>query len=119
MAVHFKTEKPKELLAAFDARIAQTEPKDKITTWKRIVSNDVAYYTHTSDNWRGKAYLLPVVENGQLAFNIIRPADQNISTTVYGYYHGHLTETFLNHFDNTFSIAISTARPVAGDVVSG
>jgi len=83
------------------------------------VSNEVAYYTHTSDNWHGKAYLRPALENGQLTFNIIRPADQNISTTVYGYYHGHLTETFLNHFDNAFLVATSTARPVAGDQVSG
>lgn len=69
------------------------------------MSNDVAYYTHTSDNWHGKAYFRPAVENGQLIFNIIRPADQNISTTIDSYYHEHLTDTFLNHFDNAFSVA--------------
>ncbi|MCJ0763668.1 hypothetical protein [Variovorax terrae] len=118
MALHFKTEKPKDLLAAFDARIGQTELKGKITTWKRVVSNGQVYYTHSSDDWKEKAFFQPAIETGQLTFYIKRPADQNISTPVYGYYHGHLSETYLNHFDNAFSHSTSTALPLPGDNVS-
>jgi hypothetical protein len=34
---------------------------------------------------------------------------------VYAYYHGHLIETFLNHFDKDFTKAEATSLPTSGD----
>lgn len=115
MAVHFTTTHPKDLLAQFDARIAQTEPKGKITTW--VKSDDGKFYTHKAQDWAKKAWFQPKIEKDQLTFNIIRPKNANISVTVYGYYHGHLIETFLNHFDDRFGNAVASAKPEAGDIV--
>jgi hypothetical protein len=56
MAIHFVTPDPKQLLAAFDARIAQTEPKGKVNTWERVISDGKPYYTHTAKEWHSKAY---------------------------------------------------------------
>lgn len=113
MACYFRTGIPKQLLQQFNARIDQTEPKGRINTWER--SKDGKYYTHKSSDWANKAWFKPVVEENQLTFNIIKPQNQNITTTVYGYYHGHLTETFLNHFDNDFTTAQATALPTVDD----
>ncbi|GAB3791838.1 hypothetical protein [Dyella agri] len=115
MAAYFKTSKATELLKKFDARIAQTEQKGKITTW--VKRND-GYYTHKAADWANKAFFKAVVEDEQLRFNIIRPKDKNIEVEVYGYYHGHLIETFLNHFDKDFTWGYASALPSSGDDVS-
>ncbi|WP_460952588.1 hypothetical protein AB6N16_08045 [Pseudomonas marginalis] len=112
MSVIFYSGNPKDLLADFDARIAQTEPKGKITTWKKTTTG---HYTHKAADWTDKAYFFPSLEAGKLVFNLIRPTGTNISVTVYGYYHGHLTETFLNHFDQKFTTAQSSAVGTTGD----
>jgi hypothetical protein len=112
MSVIFYSASPKDLLADFDAKIAQTEPKGKITTWKKTTTG---HYTHKAAEWTHKAFFLPKIEAGKLVFNLIRPADENVSVTVYGYYHGHLTETFLNHFDKMFTVAQCSAHGTAGD----
>jgi hypothetical protein len=113
MAVSFFTDSPQWLLNEFNKRIEQKEPKDKITTWER--SSDGKYYTHKSDEWRKKAWFKPSVETGRLIFNIIKPKDRNVTKVVYGYYHGHLIETFLNHFDHDFTKAEATALQTSGD----
>jgi hypothetical protein len=108
----------KGLLAAFDARIAQDEPKGKIATWQRVVQDNGVFYTHKSAEWAREAFFTPVVKADRLTFNIIKPTTKNVTRVAYGYYHGHLTETFLNHFDDRFSTAVSSARPETGDVVA-
>lgn len=114
MAVYFKTENAASLLKKFDARIAQTESKGKITTW---VKRSDELYTHKAADWVNKAFLKAVVEAEQLRFNIIRPKGENIAVEVYGYYHGHLIETFLNHFDKDFVWGYASALPKSGDNV--
>ena len=111
MSVQFSTSQPAALLTAFNARISQTESVGKITTWIK----DGDYYTHKAAEWTKKAWFKPSIESGKLVFNILRPQNINISNTVYGYFHGHLTETFLNHFDQLFTSASSSALPAAGD----
>jgi hypothetical protein len=113
MAATFITSKPNSLLAEFNKRIEQTEAEGKITTWER--SDDKEYYTHKSQEWRYKAWFKPKIENEKLIFNIIKPKNEKISTVVYGYYHGHIIETFLNHFDKAFSKAEAAAMPINGD----
>ncbi len=115
MAIHFTTKNAKSLLQAFDARIEQKELKGKIATWEK--SDDGKYYTHKAPEWNKKAWLLPKIEAGQLTFNIIKPNNKNISSIAYAYYHGHLIETFLNHFDQSFQSGVVSALPEAGDLI--
>jgi len=115
MAVHFATDRPRALLNAFDAAIEQKEAEGKIRTW--IKSDDGVYYTHAATAWTKKAWFKPSVESGQLTFNIIKPGDENVTIVAYGYYHGHLIETFLNHFDKMHTLAMATPLPVKGDLV--
>lgn len=115
MAIHFSTTAAQTLLKAFDAHIAQTDPKGKITTWEK--STDGKYYTHKASEWNKLAWLRPKIENHQLTFNIIKPNNKNVSMVAYAYYHGHLIETFLNHFDTSFTYAVASALPEAGDLV--
>lgn len=115
MATYFHTQSPQALLDGFDARIRQSESKGKITTWEKV---DGGYYTHKASDWHGKAFLKPQVSAGLLTFNIIAPTGQAVSVVAYGYYHGHLIETFLNHFDTSFSSASASPNCVAGDICS-
>jgi len=116
MSLKFITPKPQELLNMFNQAIDQTEAKGKITTWIR--SKDKIYYTHKAEKWNSEAWFKPSLHDGALIFNIIKPQNKNISSIAYAYYHGHLTETFLNHFDNFFSESISSAMPTSNDNVS-
>ncbi|MGZ0009589.1 hypothetical protein [Burkholderia gladioli] len=118
MSTHFFTSQAKKLLDSFNARIDQAEQKGKITTWEKVIHNNTTYYTHKSTEWRNKAFFLPKIESDKLTFNIIKPKENNITVTAYGYYHGHLIETFLNHFDDVFSSAHASAGPQTGDVIS-
>ncbi|MDR6667095.1 hypothetical protein [Rhizobium sp. 1399] len=112
MSVYFYTSSAKALLADFRKRIHQQEEKGKITTWIEDSDGD---FTHKSEAWGGKAWFRPVVSVDRLAFNIIKRKDVNISVPVYGYYHGHLIETFLNHFDDQFTAGSATAKATADD----
>lgn len=115
MAVFFTCEEPRALLDAFQARIVQSEPKDSITTWVR--SDDGRFYTHRANDWTRKAWFRPVVGQTTLTFNIVKPANQAISTVAYAYYHGHLIETFLAHFDTSFTDVRATALPATNDLI--
>jgi hypothetical protein len=114
MAVYFDTDKPKALLNKFIVRVNQDEAEGKITTWKQ--HSDGKHYTHASKEWSGKAYMRPTVESGRLVFNIIKPQNSTITWIVYAYYHGHLIETFINHFHDDFSFGSASAQPTTGDV---
>lgn len=116
MALQFSTTNPKALLDAFNKRIDQKELKGKITTWSRDGDGD---YTHVADEWKRKAWFRPRIVDGALVFNILGTNAGVMSVVVYGYYHGHLTETFLNHFDDIFTTAASTANSVPGDSLGG
>lgn len=116
MAIHFTTTNAQALLKAFDDRISQTEPKGKITTWEK--SDDGKYYTHKASDWAKKAWFQPKIEASQLTFNIIRPKNAGVSALVYAYYHGHLIETFLTHFDKFFSNGAASALAEADDNVT-
>lgn len=115
MAVNFVTSNPSNLLAEFKKRIKQSDSKGKITTWEEDSDGD---FTHKSSQWGNRAWMHPVIKSGILTFVIIGQKDTVLVTEVYGFYHGHLTETFLNHFDNSFSTASSTALPTPEDRVT-
>jgi hypothetical protein len=116
MAVSFSTANPEALLAKFNAAIEQREQKGKIETWER--SADKQYYTHKAADWYKKAWFKPHIEVQRLVFNIVKPQNAAVSSVTYGYYHGHLIETFLNHFDGSFNDGAASALPAANDNVS-
>jgi hypothetical protein len=109
MAISFTTQDSRGLLAAFNQAIHD----GNVTTWER--SDDDEYYTHKAANWAMKAWFKPELGSDRLTFNIIRPQNANVTVLVYAYYHGHLSETFLNHFDQAFGHSISSAFPESGD----
>lgn len=116
MAIYFYTIDPSGLLANFRKRISQEEQEGKITTWEE----KDGFFTHKAKEWKYEAWFKPSIEQGKnLTFNIVKSQENEaVSNVAYGYYHGHLTETFLNHFDKLFSSTQSTALPAAGDIVS-
>lgn len=116
MAITFFTDASRSLLNEFDARIKQSEQKGKITTWEK--SDDGIYYTHKASEWTKKAWLKPTVFKDGLVFNIIKPKNIDVTAVVYAYYHGHLIETFLNHFDKKFSTGAASALPTSDDLCS-
>lgn len=113
MALWLFTENSKSLLSLFESRIRQKETKEKIITWE--ISSDGKYYTHRAPEWNKKAWFRASVLKDRLLFNIIKPKSMDVTTSVYAYYHGHMTETFLAHFDKMFTAASSTALPTTDD----
>jgi hypothetical protein len=114
MAVTFHTPNPAALLKAFQSAITQKEPEGSITTWEITQSG---HFTHKGKQYAKDAFFLASTGEGKLVFNIIRPKGKNVEIRAYGYYHGHLIETFLNHFDQQFISASATALPITGDNV--
>jgi hypothetical protein len=110
--ITFQTQSPAALLKKFDNAIAKGSGAGSITTWRKVDG----YYTHTSQQWAAKAYFKATAYNGGLRFNIVKNKSENVSVTVYGYYHGHLTETFLNHFDSDFALVSASPKCTAGDL---
>jgi hypothetical protein len=115
MSVSFLTAGNAKLLGLFNNAIEQTEQKGKITTWVR--SDDKIYYTHKALEWNKKAWFKAVLFEGQLKFAIIKPKNANIGFLVYAYYHGHIIETFLRHFDTYFSDASASSMPTSDDLL--
>jgi hypothetical protein len=113
MAVYFETSDPAGLLRKFEAAVEKGAGKDSITTWVSVKGD----FTHAAVQWNKKAYFEPHVDEKRLRFNIVKTVGANILVTVYGFYHGHLVETFLNHFDGDFDRAIATSLPSTGDRV--
>lgn len=112
MAVRFFTKSPAALLKAFDEKIDQKEREGSITTWVR---DSKGFYTHTS-RWGRKAYFKanPRFED-RLVFNVVPPAGSVVEPEVYAFYHGHLVETFINHFAGKFSTACAGGKPTEQD----
>jgi hypothetical protein len=115
MAVHFTSEEPQALLHDFDARITQSDSTGRITTWEK--TSNGRHYTHRAAEWTRKAWFKADVKEGCLTFFIVKSRDLDMSTRTYAYYHGHLIETFLAHFDSRFAAATASALPEAGDIV--
>jgi len=113
MAIKFYTDDSENLLRLFEARISQEEEKGKIKTWDIIGEKT---YTHSSPEWKRKAKFVAKAESDNLTFGI-KPLDVDpLTIPVYGYYHGHLMQTFLDHFDKDFDLVGTTALLSSDDV---
>jgi hypothetical protein len=115
MAIHFATSTARALLIKFDSEINQKEPTGKIRTWEK--HPDGVHYTHKASEWKNKAFFRPTIESNQLTFNIVAPKDEIVTSLVYAYYHGHLIETFLTHFDQDFKNSTASSLPEQGDLL--
>jgi hypothetical protein len=111
--IKFTTSEPHQLLAKFDAAIAKGSGPGSITTWQKVEDD----YTHVAPGWAKKAYMEPKIEPNGLVFNIIKNVSTNVTVEVYAYYHGHLMETFLRHFDHDYDSVETSALGSAGDLV--
>jgi hypothetical protein len=109
--VTLTTTTPEELLKRFKKAIDDGH----VVTWKYFADGD---FTHTPIQWSGKAYMRPSTESGKLKFNIVKAGTTNVTTPVYAVYHGRLIESFLEHFDKSFTHGYGTAMPYLGDLVS-
>ena len=117
MSVKFFTNNPESLLADFKKKITQREQEGSIATWEITATGA---FTHKGQQYTKDAFFRADarLSDGFLLFRIIRPEGKSISQRAYAYYHGHLIETFLNHFDKQFSNASASALPEDGDNVS-
>ena len=108
MSVKFYTENPAALLQAFKEKINQKQQEGSITTWE---ITDAGAFTHKGQQYAGDAFFRaePKPDDGYLLFRVTRPKGRNVTARAYAYYHGHLIETFLNHFDKMFSDATASA----------
>lgn len=111
MAVYFDTSNVQALLSAFDAAVSKNNQAGGIATWSKVNG----YYTHDAQQWKNKAFFKAAIEKDRLVFNIHKPKNGASPTIVYGFYHGHLIETFLNHFGTHFVLAAATALPARND----
>jgi hypothetical protein len=112
MAAYFESIRPKQLLADFDAAIALGNGKGGIATWKKTPNG---YYTHTSAQYGSEAFLQAIISGNRLAFYIIKPQNKVVTMEAYAYYHGHIINTMLNHFNAQFSLASATAQTTVND----
>lgn len=111
MALHFKTNAPKKLLAAYKKAIDDGH----VTTWSYDKDGD---FTHTAEQWIRKAWLRPEITDGsELVLNILTPKEAQLSSEVYAIYHGRFIESMLRHCDEMFVIGYATAMPEDGDML--
>jgi hypothetical protein len=118
MSLTFNTPNPTQLLSAFKNAIDNHKAGrvgQRIDTWDYTVVDGKYYFTHTSSNWGRKAYLRADIELGQLAFYVQQAQGVPLKRDVYGYFAGHLTETFIRHFPSMFSLAKTTPTAVGAD----
>lgn len=106
----FMTDGSAQLLKDFKEAIASGE----ITTW----SHEGGYYGHLANRWIHKAYFQAKSSSDRLTFSWTI-VETNVSAdeqrSVYAYYHGHLAETFMNHFYYGYTNAVASSQPTEGE----
>lgn len=110
MALLFYSASPEALLKKFNDAIEKKNEKGGITTWEKKTKNSEVLYTHLAPNWSGKAsfFVSTNSKEGWIRFGI---RCEKYDPDVYAYYHGHLMETFLRHFPESFTMVKATAKP--------
>lgn len=69
----------------------------KIDTWEFDEDGD---YTHVPEQWRNRAWMRAIVEEGDLIFYIIGRKLSNLSIEEYSVYHGRMAEMLMSHFSS-------------------
>jgi hypothetical protein len=107
MALFAYTPDPGRLLAA----IKQAIDNGHVKTWAYDKEGD---FTHTPDQWNGKAWLRPSLGQGYLRFHIIGSKATITTWAMYGIYHGRFIEELITHFHDSVSDLKPTIQPLAG-----
>jgi hypothetical protein len=110
MSITFQTNNPSALLAAFKKGIHDGH----IVTWMHDKGTDM--FTHTPPQWRGKAWLSPVIEVGQLRFKFF--GAKGVTWEEYGVYHGRFIEAMIVHCRDLFVNGSATSKPSADDFIA-
>lgn len=110
MAIIVSTNKPKTLVE----RIGKYINIDLIETWSVDAEGD---FTHTSRQWRGRAWMRPNPSKDKVIFNIIGSKEESMSKLIYGVYHGRFTQMLLTHFDDMMESVEVTVCSVDGDLL--
>lgn len=92
MALIVLTQNPGELLQQIKTEISM----DNVDTWS---FDSKGNFTHTYENWRNKAWFQPVLEEGELRFEIVSNNNETILKYTYGIYHGRFAEMLLSCFN--------------------
>lgn len=111
MALLFSTNRPEQLLNDFKKKIDQGH----IQTW---AYDDDGDFTHTPDQWRGKAWLRPSVDLNGLRFNIVCSRKYVTTWAIYGVYQGRFIESMVTHCHDLFSNGEATAKPTNMDSIT-
>ena len=85
-----------------------------IRTWTYDADGDL---THVAPQWAQRAWMRPTIVASAVHFNILPPQGRVITRATYGFYHAHLVETLLTHFDSEFMTITATALPDGADIV--
>lgn len=101
MSVHAFTKNPAVLLA----KIKQLISQGHIRTWS---CDDEGDFTHTPEQWRGKAWLRPKQQPDRLRLHIIA---SGITREVFAIYHGRFVEMLIKHVPEYFDSAAGTPNP--------
>ena len=104
------TVRPRALLRLLREAIDE----ESVRTWTFDKDGD---FTHRSAQWGRAAWFRPVIADGKIIFNILKPMNTSLSTTVYAVYHSELTQVLLAHFDKHCERVSCSAMPTAGDRV--
>jgi hypothetical protein len=107
----FETTTPNKLLAEFKKAIDD----GKVKTWSYDGEGD---FTHTPEQWRGKAWLRPVVATGRLTMKFLGKKSEVTTKEVYGIYHGRFIESMLVHCDGLFTQGYASALPTGVDSIT-
>jgi hypothetical protein len=104
MSVFIRISSPQELVNDIRRKI-----KDgKIETWQLDSDGDL---THTSLQWRNRAWFHPIIEESRVVFSIIGRKTVTMTVGEYAAYHGRLVSMLLSHFDK--QIEGITVTPLA------
>lgn len=113
MALYFSSSNPAGLQKKFEEAVALGNKKDGIATWRKHKQSN--HFTHTGPQFADGAWFHPKAEQGRLAFYLKFEQGKKFDPMLYAYYHGHLIETMIHHFDSHFTLASATPNAVDGD----
>lgn len=109
MAIIVTVDSPQRLLA----EIKEAVDGGTVTSWHYDADGD---FTHSTEQWKRKAWFRPVLESDKIVFRIITPRNTAMSRQMYAIYHSRFVEMLLDHFDEKFSRVVATALPAHGDL---
>jgi hypothetical protein len=102
MSIAVTTAQPAVLLAS----IRKAIDNKRIDTWSYDKDGD---FTHTPGQWANHAWLRPTIEQGSLCFGLLGQTGVDMTSALYGVYHGRFIEMLLTHFDRDFLAVGATA----------